>query len=241
MKPKAKLLGVGIALLLVAGMVFVGCSSGISQEDYDAVVAERDVAETALAAAEDQIADLQDQIAGLEDEIAQLKAGQVPALLSVVDELAALRTAPDMNAKVAAFAGLGTAVGAVGDDDLDALLQGVVVGGMQSDEAGAEATLDMAAYMLGVCAEAVAAFPAETQSLLELADEVDAVLAAEDIAAQTAAFGGLSMAVDAIGNAELSALLQGVITGGMESEKAGHLAIVDMIVWILSEANEASQ
>ena len=40
---------------------------------------------------------------------------------------------------------------------------------------------------------------------------------------------------------ELSAKLQAVITGGMESDYAGTVATTDMVVWILSEAAEAAQ
>lgn len=39
----------GVALLLVASTVLTARSSGVSQEDHDAVVAERDLAEAALA------------------------------------------------------------------------------------------------------------------------------------------------------------------------------------------------
>ena len=45
---KAKVL-FGVALLLLASLVVSGCSTGVSQEAYDAVVTERDTAQAALA------------------------------------------------------------------------------------------------------------------------------------------------------------------------------------------------
>ncbi len=45
---KRKIL-IGIVLLLVSSMVLGGCAAGVSQEEYDAVVAERDAAQAELA------------------------------------------------------------------------------------------------------------------------------------------------------------------------------------------------
>jgi hypothetical protein len=44
---KGKLL-IGIVLLLVSSLALVGCTTGVSQEDYDAVVAERDAAQAQI-------------------------------------------------------------------------------------------------------------------------------------------------------------------------------------------------
>lgn len=243
-----KLLGVGVALLLVASMVLTACSSGVSQEDYDAVVAERDLAEAVLAqaqvdlaAAEDEIADLQDQVADLEAEIKALKPVELPDLLSVVDEFEAMTTAPDRAAQAAAFGDLSTAIEALDDDDLSSLLGDVVTAGLQGDEEAAVAILDMATYMLSACADSVAAFPAEVQPMLELSDDLNALLAAEDLAAKVAVFGELSTAIDAIGDDELTALLQAVVTGGMQSDLDGALATIDLVIHILSQAAEAVQ
>jgi hypothetical protein len=60
---------VGIALLLVA-LIFTGCG-GISQEDYDAAVAERDAVQSELTAALAEIADLEALIAEIEAAAAE--------------------------------------------------------------------------------------------------------------------------------------------------------------------------
>ena len=247
MKSKVKLLGVGIALLLVASAVLAACSSGVSTEDYDAVIAERDLAEAALAqaeadldVAEGDIADLQEQVADLEAEIQALKPAGLPDLLSAVDEFEAMTTAPDRAAQAAAFGELGTAVEDVGDAQLSAHLGEVVTAAVQGDEAAAMAILDMAAYMLGVCEDASAAFPAEVQPMLALSDEIDALLAAEDLPAKAAVFGELGTAIEDIGDAELSALLQDVVAGGMQSDYDGALATIDLVVYILTQAAESA-
>jgi len=45
---KRKLL-IGMVLLLVSSLALVGCAAGVSQEEYDAVVAERDAAQAQVA------------------------------------------------------------------------------------------------------------------------------------------------------------------------------------------------
>jgi outer membrane murein-binding lipoprotein Lpp len=236
---------VGLLCLMVVGALLGGCSSGVSQEDYDAVVAERDAAQAEVNELESEVEDLEADIADCEARIAELEAqiqsGELPELLSVVDEFEAMQLAADMDAKIVAFGALSTAIEAIGDEDLYALLQAVVIQGQQSIEAGAVATLDMAAYMLSVCADSVGAFPAEVQPMLQLSDEIDALIAAEDLAAKTAVFGELSAAVDDIGNDDLSAKLQAVVTEGMKSDYDGNMALIDMIVWIMAEAAEAAQ
>ena len=59
---KGKIL-IFMALVLLSSLVVVGCDEGVSQEDYDEVVAERDAALSDLAEAEDQIEELADDIA----------------------------------------------------------------------------------------------------------------------------------------------------------------------------------
>ncbi len=77
--------------------------------------------------------------------------------------------------------------------------------------------------------------------MLQLSDELDALLAAEDLDAQIAAFGALNQAVNAIGNDELTALIVDVALQGATGELAGAFAQLKMIVWILTQAAEASQ
>ncbi len=52
---KRKLL-TGVVLLLVSSLALVGCAAGVSQEEYDAVVAERDAAQAQVVELEDNAA-----------------------------------------------------------------------------------------------------------------------------------------------------------------------------------------
>jgi outer membrane murein-binding lipoprotein Lpp len=227
MSSKVKLLVIcAVVCLLLVGTLLAGCSSGVSQEDYDAVVAERDAAQA--------------EVDDLESEIRQLQLGGLPEIISVADEFQALMDASDREEQVAAFGDLSTAIDEISDDDMNTLLQNVVTQGMISDEASAVAMVDMAAHMLSVCADSVEAFPVEVQPMLELSDEIEALITAPDLEAKTAAFGVLSAAVNDIGNDDLGAKLQAVITGGMESDFAGNMALSRMISWILTQAAEAA-
>lgn len=248
MNSSLKLLGSVAALFVAASMALAACSSGVSQEEFDAVRAERDLAKVELAlteadliAAEDMIADLEAEIADLEAEIKALQPAELPEFLSVVDEFEAMTTGQDRAAQAAAFGALSTAIGALDDDELTAMLDEVVTAGLQGDEEAARAILEMAAHMLGVCADSVAAFPAEVRPMLELSDEIDGLLAAGDPAAAAAVFGELSTAIDDIGDAELAALLQAVVAGGARSNLDGALATIDLVVYVLSQAVEAAE
>ena len=72
---------IGVALLLVASLLLSSCAQGISQKDYDAVVAERDAAQAelltslrdGLAAAEAQIATSENDLATAQAEIESLE------------------------------------------------------------------------------------------------------------------------------------------------------------------------
>ena len=72
---------IGVALLLVASLLLSSCAQGISQKDYDAVVAERDAAQAelltslrdGLAAAEAQIAMSESDLATAQAEIENLE------------------------------------------------------------------------------------------------------------------------------------------------------------------------
>ena len=58
---------IGIALLLVSSLVLGGCADGVSQEDYEAIVAERDAARA-------EVVTLQSELASLERKMARAKA-----------------------------------------------------------------------------------------------------------------------------------------------------------------------
>ena len=70
---KRKLL-IGMVLLLVSSLALVGCPAGVSQEEYDAVVAERDAAQAQAATLEAELAEAQAQIEELEANAAQAAA-----------------------------------------------------------------------------------------------------------------------------------------------------------------------
>lgn len=73
---------VGLMLLLVTLLV-VGC--GIPQEEYDAVVAERDTAQTQVASVQSKLDKAQSQIENLESELAE-EESQIETLQSEVEE-----------------------------------------------------------------------------------------------------------------------------------------------------------
>ncbi len=58
---------IGIALLLVSSLVLGGCADGVSQDDYEAIVAERDAARA-------EVVTLQSELASLEGKMARAKA-----------------------------------------------------------------------------------------------------------------------------------------------------------------------
>jgi predicted nucleic acid-binding Zn-ribbon protein len=70
---KRKLL-IGMVLLLVSSLALVGCPAGVSQEEYDAVVAERDAAQAQVVTLEADVAEAQAQVAELEANAAQAAA-----------------------------------------------------------------------------------------------------------------------------------------------------------------------
>ena len=70
---KRKLL-IGIGLLLVSSLALGGCAAGVSQEEYDAVVAERDAAQAQVVTLEADVAEAQAQVAELEANAAQAAA-----------------------------------------------------------------------------------------------------------------------------------------------------------------------
>jgi hypothetical protein len=69
-----KRLLVGMVLLLVSSLTLVGCAAGVSQEEYDAVVAERDAAQAQVVTLEADVAEAQAQIVELEANAAQAAA-----------------------------------------------------------------------------------------------------------------------------------------------------------------------
>jgi len=65
---------IGVALLLVASLLLSSCAQGVSQKDYDAVVAERDAAQAELTSLRDGLAAAEAQIATSENDLATAQA-----------------------------------------------------------------------------------------------------------------------------------------------------------------------
>jgi hypothetical protein len=78
-----------------------------------------------------------------------------------------------------------------------------------------------------------------------LTDEISALVEAEYIPIKEAELANLGEAVDSIGNAELTALYEGIVIAGGEATEEEELAEafgkINLIVWILSQAAEAAQ
>jgi hypothetical protein len=163
----------------------------------------------------------------------------MPDLVCTVDEYQALVDAPDRSAQIVAFGDLSTAINAIGDAEMDGLLRQIVIMGGRSDELGAIAFVNMASHMLSEMNGAAAAFPAEVRPMLALADEFQTVAeagAAEELPDYTA----LSAAVEAIGNDDLSAMMQDLLAASEVSLKDANDVTYPMIGWIMTGAVEAA-
>jgi inhibitor of cysteine peptidase len=58
----------GMVLLVVSSLVLGGCGTGVSEEDYDAVVSERNVALAQVAALESDLTEAQTQVERLQED-----------------------------------------------------------------------------------------------------------------------------------------------------------------------------
>ena len=72
---------IGVALLLVLSLMLSGCTAGVSQEDYDALVAERDAAQAQMG----DLTAVQAQVATLQDDLTEAQA-QIQTLQSAYDK-----------------------------------------------------------------------------------------------------------------------------------------------------------
>lgn len=84
---KGKLI-IGMVLVLVSLVAVVGCTTGVSQEDYDAVVAERDEAQQERDAAQAQVDQLEDERDAAQAQVDQLE-DERDAAQAQVDDLQA--------------------------------------------------------------------------------------------------------------------------------------------------------
>lgn len=238
MKTKAKLLIIGMVLLLVSGMALVGCSSGVSQDKYDAVVAERDSCQTALTEAQGDLATVQAQITALEGnitalqaEIATYKLTHVLAILTVVPAIQAWNANATDTTLLAAVT---TAVTDSGDKVLkekwDAFLAASAAGNPGF-------TLhQFYGYMLGETSPVAALFPTEVRGLMGVGDEMAALVGALSISL----LGKMTDAVNASGNQELIDRWNAIVsTFGTNLPQAMKL-MKDMQVWMLGQIAAAA-
>ena len=231
---KSKSLLIGVTILVVLGIVFSGCSSGVSQEAYDEVVAECDAAEADLATAEAErdaaIADL----ATAEAEIAVLAEKLLPnvlPMLGVVDEIEAWAADPSDTALFGALAG---AVNGSGDQGLISSW-GTFQAALTAGDPGMT-LFQFYGYMLGECSYVAAAFPAEVQPLMGVGDEMAALVAALDIAL----LGQMTDAVNASGDADLMQRWNNIVSTFATDLPGAMAMMADMQVWMLSEIAEAA-
>jgi septal ring factor EnvC (AmiA/AmiB activator) len=71
---KVKWLSTGFTTLLLATLFLTGCSSGISQQQYDAVIVERDSLTVDKAALQSQVSSAQSQVTGLQTDKQNLQS-----------------------------------------------------------------------------------------------------------------------------------------------------------------------
>jgi len=245
LKTKIKLLIIGMSLLLMLSLALVGCSTGISQEKYDAVVAERDAAKVDLAktqadltkarddlqAAQAQIASLQGNITALQAEIAAIKLPSVLAILSAVDEV---QTWAGNATNTTLLAAVTKAVNDSGDQGLkqkwDAFLAAAAQGNVRFE------LFQFYGYMLGRASEVATAFPATVRPLMEVGDEMEALVASLDVAL----LGQTTVAINASGNQELiNSWNQIMGTFGTSLPQAMKM-MAEMQVWMLGQIAAAA-
>jgi hypothetical protein len=238
LKKKVKLLIIGMSLLLMLSLALVGCSTGISQDEYDAVVAERDAANADLQAAQAQIVSLQGNITGLQGnitalqaEIAALKLPDVLAILSAVDEV---QTWAGNATNTTLLAAVTKAVNDSGDQGLkqkwDAFLAAAAQGNVRFE------LFQFYGYMLGSASEVAAAFPATVRPLMEVGDEMEALVASLDVAL----LGQTTVAINASGNQELINRWNQIMgTFGTSLPQAMKM-MAEMQVWMLGQIAAAA-
>lgn len=238
METKVKLLILVMCLLLTLSLALVGCSTGISQEEYDAVVAERDAANTNLAevqadlqAAQAQIVSLQGNITALQAEIATLKLPDFLAILSAVPAIQAWSAAPTNTTLLAAVT---TAANKSEDAGLiqkwQAFLSASAAGTVKFE------LFQFYGYILGEASQVSPAFPASVRPLMEVGDDMDALVQALDLSM----LGKTTAAITASGNQELINRWNQIMgTFGTSLPQAMQM-MADMQVWMMGQIAAAA-
>jgi len=252
LKTKTKLLIIGVSLLLVLSLALVGCSKGVSQEKYDAVVAERDAANADVAkaqanlqAAQAQIASLQGNITALQGNITDLQ-GNITALraeiatLKLPDVLKILSVVPAIQAwsgnatNTTLLGALTKAVNESGDAGLiqkwQAFLAASAAGHVQYE------LFQFYGYMLGEASEVAPAFPASIRPLMEVGDSVNALVQALNMSL----LGKTTVAINASGNQELINRWQQIMGTFSTSLPQAMKMMADMQVWMLGQIAAAA-
>lgn len=234
MSLKVKLLLLGVAILLVSSMAIAGCDSGISQEDYDAVVAERDAAQAEVADLEGQVSDLEADVATCEaqfESVAEKLLPDVLTILGVVDEIGAWTA--DMNNTAL----LGALSDAINDTGLAGLIEKWNAFLTASATGDPGMTLhQFLGYALGECSYVASLFPEEIQPLMEVGDEMAALVAALDIEL----LGQMTTAVNESGNAELINRWNTILATFQTDLVKAMGDMIAMQVWMLSSIAAAA-
>ncbi|UCC61133.1 MAG: hypothetical protein JSV02_04745 [Dehalococcoidia bacterium] len=236
MSLKVRLLLLGVAILVVSSMAIAGCDSGVSQEDYDAVVAERDAAEAEAADLESQIADLEDDLEACEATVEDLQAQlavlpeNITALLSVADEMDTLVT----TASTEAFAAMNAAVVEANNAQLTAEWDKVTATLPDFTAARAQ-MLTMVVWILDSVTPYSDSFDASVQPQLSVADEMYTLVTT----ASTEAFAAMNAAVAAANDAQITAEWDKV-TATLPDFTAARAQMLIMVVWMLADIAEAA-
>jgi hypothetical protein len=234
-----------MSLLLMLSLALVGCSTGISQDEYDAVVAERDAANANLAevqadlqAAQAQIVSLQGNITGLQGNITALQAEiatlKLPDVLAILSAVPAIQEWSADPTNTTLFTAVTAAVDESGDAGLiqkwQAFLAASAAGNVRFE------LFQFYGYILGEASQVAPAFPASVQPLMEVGDDMDALVQALDLSM----LGQTTVAVNASGNQELIDRWQEIMGTFGTSLPQAMQKMAAMQVWMLGQIAAAA-
>lgn len=110
MKKKAL---IAVVLLLVSSLLLGACATGVSQEDYDAVVAERDAAQAQVASLQADLATSEGKLTTVQSELEEMQA----EYQGFKSDLTSLWTSLDKKLELAAYIITFWAASSVGDEE----------------------------------------------------------------------------------------------------------------------------
>jgi hypothetical protein len=234
MSIKVKLLLLGVAILLVSSMAIACGDSGISQEDYDAVIAERDAAQAEVDDLEGQVAGLEASVDACEAQFESVAGKLLPdvlTILSVVDEIGAWMADAENTAL------LGALSMAINDTGHAGLIENWDVFLTASATGDPGMTLhQFLGYMLGECSYVISLFPASVQPVMSVGDEMYALVSALDIEL----LGQMTTAVNESGDTELIDRWNTIIATFQTDLAKAMGDMIAMQVWMLSSIAAAA-